>query len=264
MTDSRFDELIAEAEHQPFSGWDFSYLAGRRHDGPISWDYADLLRPKLDAVTAVLDMGTGGGELLARLVPLPARSVATEGYAPNVEVARARLAPLGVEVVRYGAARDNAYMSPGEGLGTLPFPDESFPLVIDRHESYYAADVFRILTPGGRFVTQQVGGEYMDGLNQALGAPPGYSHKWNLEFAVRQLEEAGFTIDEQREEFPEIVFTDIGAVAYYLKAVPWQIEGFTIQGYRDRLATLHRRIERDGELRVRGHYFYIEAVNSRS
>jgi len=262
MTNCDFQGLISEAERQPFSGWDFSYLRGRMREGGLDWDYADLVRRRLSAVDAVLDMGTGGGELLSTLAPLPPRTVATEGYPPNVEIARGRLARLGVEVVAIEGAPDNVHIAPGEGVGSLPFPDQSFPLVINRHESYYPAEVYRILRRGGSFITQQVGGEHNGELNRLLGVAPGYDPRWNLEFAVRQLEEAGLQIINRREAHPETVFLDIGAVVYYLKAVPWQVPDFTVERYRERLAEVHERMGREGGLRIRGHFFYLEAVRT--
>src|SRR5919202_3355801 len=73
-----FEQLLAEAEQQPFSGWDFSYLRGRMEEGQPSWNYAELVRARLTGLPAVLDLGTGGGEFLAQLAPLPPRTVATE------------------------------------------------------------------------------------------------------------------------------------------------------------------------------------------
>jgi hypothetical protein len=113
-------------------------------------------------------------------------------------------------------------------------------------------------------MTQQVGGEHNQELNRLLGAPIGYSTAWNLEFAIRQLEEADLQIVDRREEYPETVFQDIGAAAYYLRAVPWEVPGFNVARYRDRLLALHERIEREGGLRIRGHFFYLEAVKSKS
>jgi len=49
-----------------------------------------MVRERLPDVTPLLDMATGGGEFLSSLVPLPPRTVATEGYPPNLEVARRR------------------------------------------------------------------------------------------------------------------------------------------------------------------------------
>ncbi len=260
MLDPTFDRLIDQAQRETFSGWDFPPIAGRMRENAVEWDYAELLRPQLDAVDAVLDLGTGGGELLSSLAPLPARTVATEAYLPNVSVARRRLAPLGITVVEVSGAPDNITIAPGEGLNTLPFTDASFPLVINRHESYYLSEVFRILQPGGSFLTQQVGGAHNQRLNQLLGAPPGYDLRWDLAFAARQLEAAGFLIQDRREAFPQTIFTDVGALVYYLKAVPWQIPGFSIDSYRDRLHAIHQRIQADGPLRIQGHFFYLAAV----
>lgn len=261
MTSARsFEELIAEAEAQPFSGWDFSFLRGRMVSGQTTWSYEDLVRGRLPGVQAVLDLGTGGGELLASLAPLPPRTVATEAYPPNVPIARRRLQPLGVEVVAVEGAPDNAHMGPGEGIGSLPFEAAAFPLIIDRHESYFAAELFRILQPGGSFMTQQVGGTHDVELSRLLGGETTYDARWNLGFAVHQLEMEGFTVVDAREEFPETFFADIGATAYYVKAVPWQVPDFTIGGYWDRLRALDERMRRDDGLRVQGHFFYLEAM----
>jgi hypothetical protein len=43
----------------------------------------------------MLDLQSGGGELLAGLPTLPPLMVATEGYTPNVAVAARRLRPRG-------------------------------------------------------------------------------------------------------------------------------------------------------------------------
>jgi tRNA G46 methylase TrmB len=101
-----FETLVAEAERAAFSGWDFSYLRGRMVEGGTPWRYADRVRARLMGLPALLDLGTGGGEFLATLAPLPPSTVATEGYPPNVDVARKRLALLGVEVVAVNGAPD--------------------------------------------------------------------------------------------------------------------------------------------------------------
>lgn len=260
MPENSFDQLLADAERQPFSGWDFSYLRGRMRDEPLGWSYTAMVHSRLPGTRSLLDLGTGGGEFLASLAPLPPRTAATEAYPPNVPIARARLAPLGVEVVAVEGAPDNASIDPGDARGSLPFPAESFSLVIDRHESYYPAEVFRILEPGGTFLTQQVGARHHQELGRLLGAETGYDSHWNLAFAVDQLERAGFRIIEAREAFPDTVFSDVGAVAYYLKAVPWQVPGFTIEAYRPQLAAIYRHIEEHGDLRVPSHFFYVAAV----
>jgi SAM-dependent methyltransferase len=146
MLDSRrsFEIYLRDAERL-FSGWDFSYISASRRmtSSPGAWSYASIILPLVRTAQALLDMGTGGGEFLASLQPLPSRTVATEGYPPNILVARNRLEPLGVTVWPVG---DD---------DRLPLDDASFDLVINRHESYDAREVLRVLRPGGTFVTQQ-------------------------------------------------------------------------------------------------------------
>ncbi len=243
-----FDQLVAEALAASFAGWDFSWLEGRWIDSPPPWDYRQRVLATLPGIQSLLDMGTGGGELLASLAPLPPDTWATENHAPNMPIARGRLEPLGVHVVT-GVADD-----------ALPLPDGYFDLVINRHESFDAAEIRRILKPGGRFLTQQVGGHDNLRLNELLQDEVTFEFiDWGLAVAVQQLEAAGLAVIEQLEAFPETRVTDIGAVVYYLRAIPWQIEGFTVEGYRDKLLALHRQIVRDNGLALHSHRFYIEA-----
>jgi SAM-dependent methyltransferase len=151
-----YEEQIEAAEAAAFQGWDFSYLTGRWLEREPHWSYEAIMREALVGVGSLLDMGTGGGEFLASLAPLPADTAATEGYAPNVPLARQRLAPLGIEV---------AAMSDDDAL---PFADGRFDLVINRHEFYDPIEVYRVLKPGGLFITQQVGGQDNIELNKAV------------------------------------------------------------------------------------------------
>src|SRR5204863_4615766 len=89
-----FNFLIDEANH-PFSGWDFSHITTTRRmvEGALTWSYSSKILRQIMRVSSLLDMGTGGGEFLSSLHPLPKHTCATEGYVPNVSVARQRLEP---------------------------------------------------------------------------------------------------------------------------------------------------------------------------
>ena len=109
-----YEELEAEALAAPFSGWDFSWLGRRSSTEPLPWSYRrEVARyaGSAGSAAAMLDMGTGGGEVLSRLWPLlaprPTRTVATEAWPPNVPVAAARLRPLGIPVVQNEDPPDN-------------------------------------------------------------------------------------------------------------------------------------------------------------
>ncbi|PKN87759.1 MAG: SAM-dependent methyltransferase [Chloroflexi bacterium HGW-Chloroflexi-8] len=247
-TSKSFDELIKEAISAHFSGWDFSFMKNRYLEGDPIWDYRQIVVSHLPDCMALLDMGTGGGEFLSMISELPPFTAATEAWLPNLEIAHQRLSPLGIVV------------SFVENDHNLPFPDEQFDRVINRHESYSPGEVMRILQPGGIFITQQVGGKDNDELNQFL-APgiPFTFESWNLESAVTQLQEEGFEILEQKTCRINYEFLDIGAVVYYLKVCEWQIPGFSIDKYHDRLLALHQHIQDQGGFASSGERFLIIA-----
>ena len=62
-----FDELIDEAERAPINGWDFSWLEGRATEERPTWHYADRVAERAAAVGTMLDLQSGGGEMLAGL-----------------------------------------------------------------------------------------------------------------------------------------------------------------------------------------------------
>ena len=166
----------------------------------------------------------------------------------RIRLARERLEPLGVKV--YEVEDDTR----------LPFRDAQFDLVINRHESYEPAEVRRILHPGGRFVTQQVGGYNDTDLNALLGAPEVGDSNWDLVHARRALEDAGFEVREAREAFPLTRFADVGAIVYLLKAIPWQIADFSVDRYFDGLKELEQRAHTEGYIAARGYRFLLDAI----
>jgi ubiquinone/menaquinone biosynthesis C-methylase UbiE len=253
-----FDYLMAEY-NQPFNGWDFSYLEGRRTDihARNTWDYADSVVAAMKQAHSMLDMRTGGGERLAQFLSLqPVPEVyATEGYPPNVQTARERLGSLGVTVY---AVQDEH----------LPFADDSLDLVINRHGSYNPDEVRRVLKRGHLFITQQVGDQTNMRLLELLGlhrkeqlVHPGAPEPraWNLAFATQQLQQSGWQIVEQQEAFHITRFHDVGAIVYYLKAIPWTVPDFSVEKYFDKLVEIRTLIQQHGPVDVPFHSFFIVA-----
>lgn len=255
------DRLIDEALAWPFSGWDFSWLDGRLVSEPLPWDYGAEARQRIAVSASMLDMGTGGGERLAAKAPLPARTVATESWAPNVAVAHGRLRALGAEVVRIAAAQDNADQENGVSDTSLPFQSGTFELVTCRHESFVASEVSRVLKPGGVFISQQTGPRNDDDFYGLLGLETLAARglEWNLEFATRQLTVSGFVVTNSGSATIVSTFLDVGALVYYLKAIPWVVPGFDAGASRDRLHELHYRAESEGGLKVRQRRFWWSA-----
>ena len=247
--DQLFQSYLKDAK-QPFCGWDFSYITdtGRMQSELLPWSYGSMVAPLLRRAETMLDMGTGGGEFLSKLRPLPPSVYATEAYQPNVPIAKGRLEPLGVTVV------------PIQDDDALPFEDGNFDLIINRHESYSPQEVRRILADNAVFLTQQVGGMDCIQINEALGAPFHEYADWNLEAALQQLRENNFRILFGKEHFSVQRFYDIGALFYYLQAIPWQIPDFTIDAYLEKLYSIHQQIETNGYFDVKQHRFVIKAA----
>jgi len=251
----RFERLIAEAQSHGFSGWDFSWLQDRLVEESPPWDYKQEVVRELPGLKSLLDLGTGGGELLSSLGSLPKQTYVTEGYPPNASVARDRLKPLGIDVVRTYAEDNTAKRQ----SGALPFRTRTFDMVIDRHESFVAKEVYRVLKRGGVFLTQQVGSVNFPELNEFLGAPKAKA-VWDLRVARRQITEAGLHVTAGREAHLESRFKDVGAAVYLLLAVPWQLEGFSVNGYLGRLKELHEFIVQTGSFRVTRTSFYLRSI----
>ena len=257
------DALLAEAESLPVGGWNLSVLGDRISIGPLPWDFDETVVNHARAAPDLLDLGTGGGEWLASLRYRPPRTVATEGWPPNVDVAGGRLRPLGITVVATEPAPDNVDQIGGEagGAGRLPFPSGSFALVTSRHESFVASELARVLVPGGTFLTQQVGGDYGDFYDALeLPRPPSRKRRWDLGLAREQLARAGLRVVDSAEGTEVTTFADVGAFAWYLRLIPWTVEGFSIATHRPQLERLHERIAADGPLTIRLPAFWLKAL----
>ncbi|WP_211745847.1 class I SAM-dependent methyltransferase [Paenibacillus sp. Marseille-Q4541] len=231
-----------------FKGWDFSRIesSGRMREFPLRWNYYSRVKELWEQGDTVLDMGTGGGESLSLFHPFPGQVCATEGYEPNVNVAKDKLEPMGVQV---------SYFTEDE---CLPYQDEWFELVMNKHESYDVSEVARILRPDGIFVTQQVGGLNDQEINARFDVPFEYAYL-NAEYAVQQLS-SHFDIRFQDEEVTKTRFYDLGALIYYLEAIPWQIPDFSIQKYDKQLREIYDIIVNQGYFDCSCHRFIIAAM----
>lgn len=258
----RDHELVASwrsEEATPFSGWDFSRIASRFTEEKPPWSYAEIARELLKRAKSALDLGTGGGEVLSSMRDaFPDLVVATEGYAQNVPIARSRLAPLGVHVVACGIDDQAPIGGVQDRPTVLPFRDASIDVVLSRHEAYDARDVLRVLRPGGSFLTQQQDGRSYSDLLRPFGASP----QWpgvTAENLGRELVDAGFSVELMRSWWGHATFRDVGALVYYLRAIPWMVPGFSVDRSLDVLMDLQADLEREGQLRFGVGWLLISA-----
>jgi SAM-dependent methyltransferase len=255
------DRLIDEAAEAAFRGWDFTWLLDRSSDPKPPWSYPALAAEALARSTRALDIDTGGGEALAALAPFSATVVATEGYPPNIPVAGATLKEVGVPLVGVESAPDNIAQdgtTPCQTGSHLPFGDGTFDLVLNRHSSYWPSEVARVLRPGGTYLTQQRG-DGDDDLLRAFGRPIPTGPDFDLTFAAAQLEGAGFNVARAEASDATVRFFDVGALVYYLRAIPWIVPDFDVDADRAALHRIHDLIEAEGSFGVESYRFLIEA-----
>ncbi|HJU37221.1 MAG TPA: hypothetical protein VJ716_07385 [Gaiellaceae bacterium] len=129
---------------------------------------------------------------------------------------------------------------------------------MSRHESYLASEVARVLRPGGTFLSQQLGGD-SNGYRAALGLPAVDRRVFEPELSRAQLEAAGLRISALESVTAATTFADAGAFAYWLRAIPWLVEGFSIPAFRTELASLDERLRTAGPLTIEEPVFYLEA-----
>jgi SAM-dependent methyltransferase len=243
-----FDDLVAEGTAVPVEGWDFSWFQGRATEQRPSWGYARLMGERMAAAGRALDLQTGGGEVLAGIPKPPPVLVATEGWPPNAVLARRRLSPIGGVVVEVGEDAD------------LPFADASFDLVVSRHPVTVRWDeVARVLSPGGTYLSQQVGAGSVRELIDFMMGPQPVGAARRPDRAAAAATAAGLDMADLRTEALRMEFFDIAAVIVFLRKVIWTVPGFTVEAYRDRLLALHRLIEAEGPFIAYSRRFLIEA-----
>ncbi|MDE0191881.1 MAG: methyltransferase domain-containing protein [Gammaproteobacteria bacterium] len=246
------DELIEtwlREEQQPFTGWDFSHLDGRLIGGREHWSYLDRAAELMRRSSSVVDMDTGSGEELLNLQQhWPSRVVATEDYPPNFELATERLSALGVQIVKAAVSDTDP----------MPFADGEFDLVLNRHAAFNHREVARILSGGGTFLTQQVHGMWAWDLKAAFDVAPQFPDATPEKYVPR-LEASGLAIRTVEEWEGRLVFTDVRAIVYYLKAIPWEVPGFSVKTHLGYLLALQERLEAGGELGFHAAKYLIEA-----
>lgn len=195
-----------------FTGWDLDRIAPTPLGPRPRWDYKRRAGDLLARASSALDLGTGGGELLADLCAAHrGRTIASESWNVNASIARRRLSPLKVEVVRAHSLR-------------LPFRDEAFDLVLDRHEELDPTEVHRVLRPGGCVLTQQIG---RNEWNELRAFFPRMQDGGSLfDRYVGDLRRIGMTIAIAETHDVRVAYHGLGELVFLLCISPWTIPDF--------------------------------------
>jgi len=238
-------EYLTKEYNAPFSGWEFSYLDGRMVQDELPWNYKEIVEKYISGKNSLLDMDTGGGEFLYSLSNLPKNTFATEGYEPNIPIAKKLLKEKNIELI---SIKNN---------GEIPFEDEFFDVIINRHGSYVINELKRTIKKDGIFITQQVGGLNGIDINMAFETKSmDYVESCLIE-NIEKFKNVGMEILDYEDNIAKMKFYDIGAFVYYLKCIPWQVKDFSIDKYYKRLETINDIIQKKGHIDFIMHRFYL-------
>lgn len=239
---------LQEEEIAHIHGWDFSHINGKyeaEHDLP--WNYEEIVRTYLRPDKKLLDIDIGGGEFLLSLNHLYCNLAATENYPPNVELCKKKLLPLGID------------FQEADGSERLPFEDQTFDLVINRHGDFNPNEIGRILKTGGIFITEQVGAENDRELVKLLlnDVPEIPFPNQYLKTARTAFEEFGFSVLKAEEAFRPIKFWDVGALVWFARIIEWEFPGFNVKGCLENLYHAQEILERKGVIEGKIHRFLL-------
>lgn len=230
-------------------GWNFSHIQGKyEEENDLPWDYKAIINQYLKPDYRLLDLDTGGGEFLLSLRHPYQNTSATEAYPTNVKLCEKTLIPLGIDFHNADAS------------GVLPFENETFNIVINRHGVFNAPELYRILKPNGIFITEQVGAENDRALVDLLlpgteiPFPELYLNKVSELFAKN-----GFAILQSQEAFCPIKFYDVGALVWFAHIIEWEFPGFTVEGCLMALFRAQEILEKNGYIEGQIHRFLITA-----
>ena len=250
MNKIELKKIWKREEDRVFAGWDFSCLSGRMVEETLPWDYKEMVLKHLNKDDKLLDMGTGGGEFLLTLEHPYHKTYVTESYPPNLALCQEKLGGLGIQVSQ--VFEDDL----------LPYENESMDFIINRHESYDIHEVYRVLKPGGMFITQQVGGENNVEFSNRLCYTQVRTNdvENTMAYQMDEFVRAGLTVLDSDEFFPELKFLDTGALVYFAKIIEWEFIDFSVETCLEALLEVEEEIGEKGYVNSREHRYFIEAV----
>lgn len=247
--DELYHTWLKEEKIAHIKGWDFSHINDRyKEEDKLPWDYLSIIKQYLKDDMHILDLDTGGGEFLLGLNHPYELISATENYPPNIAYCKEKLLPLGID------------FKDADAKGGLPFDDNTFDIVLNRHGDFNPDEIKRVLKPGGYFITQQVGAlNDHDLVMLLLGDLPLPFPRQYLAIIESDFIKAGFTIIKSDEAFNPIIFYDVGALVWFAHIIEWEFPNFSVDKHLKQLYNLQAIIEKEGYIKGTTHRFMLVA-----
>jgi len=130
--------------------------------------------------------------------------------------------------------------------------------VLNRHGAFNVKELSRIIRKDGIFFTQQVEANNWSDLMSEFGDTPNWPDN-TLSIVVEKLKKEGFKIERAEEWEGKTFFKDIKALVFVLKVIPWTINNFGVEKYKEVLLRLHKKIEKEGKLEFSSKRYLILA-----
>ncbi|MDD3277968.1 MAG: SAM-dependent methyltransferase [Lachnospiraceae bacterium] len=244
-----YDNWKKEEKDAHILGWDFSHIYGRyEEENDLPWDYEKIVKSYLTNEKKIMDYDTGGAEFLLSLNHPYNMTAATEGYEPNVRLCEERLLPFGVDFKKCSSAEN------------IPFENECFDLVLNRHGDFNPNEIHRLLKKQGIFITEQVGSENdRDLVEMVLPGTPQPFPELNLKAQREKFKAVGFEIIRAEECFKPIKFYDVGAFVWFAHIIEWEFPNFSVDKCFDKLMCMQKIVDEKGIIEGIIHRYLIVA-----
>ncbi len=246
--DKLINDWLDEEKCAKIHGWDFSHIEGKyEEENDLPWNYKEIILQYLTPQKKLLDIDTGGAEFLLSLNHLHKNTGATELYPPNVELCRNKLLPLGIDFKEADASR------------CLPYDDQSFDIVINRHGSFNIKEIYRVLKQDGIFITEQVGAENdRELVKLLLGSDiPLPFPKQYLKTVQDNFEKTEFKVIRSEETFRPIKFWSVGALVWFAHVIQWEFPDFSVNSCLNNLFHAQEILEKNGVIEGKIHRFLL-------
>lgn len=166
-----------------------------------------------------------------------------------MELCREKLLPLGINF----KVCDNP--------ANIPFENEHFDMVINRHGDFNAKELYRVLKKGGIFITEQVGEDNNRDLVERVlpNTKKPFPHL-NLNEQKKVFEDAGFHVIDEGEAYRPIKFYDVGAFVWFAHIIAWEFPEFSVDRCFEHLLEMQKIIEAKGSIEGTIHRYLIVAI----
>ena len=215
-------------------GWNFEQLSGDIGEESLPWDYISIVKENLNKEDMFLDMETGGGEILKEIFLDPNKTYVTEGYEPNYLLCLEKLLPLGIKVFNIN------------GEDSMPFSSNTFDLVTNRHGSYNLKEIYRVLKPGGLFITQQVGSNNNLPLREAVLSTKVKDKEHTIDKLIQESSEGGFYLLYQNHASPKMKYKTMFSVIFMASIISWEFPNFAVENNYNSLNRVEEIIKENG------------------